>query len=51
MIKYFYLTHRWDPNMLGQSGSKSNNNEEVLHIPQSSKTGKRLMLKKIKSKF
>ena len=39
MIKEFYLTHRWDPNSLDQSGPGSNGNERVLHIPQSFRTG------------
>ena len=42
MIKYFYLTHRWDPAStinLGQSGPGSNVNEVVLHISQSSRSG------------
>ena len=41
MIKYFYLTYRWDSNRmnLGQSGPGSNDNEELLHILQSSNTG------------
>ena len=42
MIKYFYLTHRWDPNKYyttpGQSGPGSNDNEGVFHMPQNSKT-------------
>ena len=42
VIKYFYLTQRWDLNWYyksGQSGPESNGTNEVLHIPQSSKTG------------
>ena len=37
MIKQFYLTLRWDPNIYyhpGQTGPGSNGNERVLHIPQ-----------------
>ena len=30
---------RWDSNALGQSESRSNSNEEVLHIPYSFRTG------------
>ena len=36
MIKYFYLTHTWDPNKYHQYGPESN--EGVLHNPQSSRT-------------
>ena len=35
MIEQFYLTNRWDPNRLGQSGLESNGNVRLLHIPQS----------------
>ena len=35
MIFNIYFIHRWDSN----SGPGSNGNEEVLHIPQISKTG------------
>ena len=42
MIKQFYLAHRWDPNkwtILGQSGTESNANKNILHILQNSKIG------------
>ena len=41
MVKQFYLTNRKDPIMCypsGQSGHKSNGNEEVLYILQSFRT-------------
>ena len=34
MIEQFYLTHKFDPTILGQSGPESNGNEGLLHIPQ-----------------
>ena len=42
MIEKFYLTHSWDlasTTTPGYSGPRSNGNEVVLHIPQSSRTG------------
>ena len=41
MIKQFYFAHRWDLNRFyypGMCGPGSNDNEDVLHIPQSLRT-------------
>ena len=39
MIKKFYLTPKWDPNMLGQNEARSNCNEGILYISQTSRIG------------
>ena len=43
MIKYFYLTHRYDPNRChttpGQSEPEGNGYEGVFHLLQSSRAG------------
>ena len=42
MIEQFYLTQRWDPNSFNWFRFEeigNNGNEEVLHIPQSSRIG------------
>ena len=33
-MEHFYLTNSWNPNRYYHSGSESNGNEKVLHIPQ-----------------
>ena len=41
MVKWFYLTHKWDSKVTissGLGGSGSNDNKGLLHIPQSSRT-------------
>ena len=38
MIEQFYLTHKWDSNLV-QSKPRSSGNEKLLHIPQSSRSG------------
>ena len=40
IFNQIYLTHRWNPNRYYYwSVPMSNNNDRVLHIPQSSRTG------------
>ena len=45
-MKYFYLTHKWDPiigtTTLGQSEPGSNGNERILYILHSPRTGNSL---------
>ena len=40
MIERFYLTHKWFSNRYFNPGhTRSNDNDVVLHIPQSTSTG------------